>query len=229
MAWTGTSLGRYAVRVSPVSLRRGAWAPVTISGPTPGAGAAARSGASATATRASGPAEARRATSAGAVDAVLADLVPGPHAEALALWSAAPRLPGGGPNPRRRAILAARGHYAGAGEVAFAAPEAVAPAGPNGTPAAAVDPQTGRALAAWVTLAGGANSSRIAYALRAAGPASAPAPVAAIAQGSRRGAGVGIATVLGVLALAVAGAFAGRLAIRRGAGGLRGCTRVRRG
>ncbi len=135
LAWTGLGAGgRYVVRASPVSLRRGAWAPVTIS----------------------------PAATACEGDAVLADLVPGPHAEALALWTTAPRLRGGRP-ARGRAIFAARGHYAGAGEVAFAAPEPVAPSGPNGTPVAAFDPQTGRALAAWVTLAGG---PRVEYALR---------------------------------------------------------------
>ncbi len=59
LAWTGLFDGHYVVRASPVSLRRGAWAPVTIS----------------------------PATAARGDDAVLADLVPGPAAEALALWS----------------------------------------------------------------------------------------------------------------------------------------------
>jgi hypothetical protein len=195
MAWTGIGAGRYVVRASPVSLRRGAWAPVAISGTL-------------------------------ARDAVLADLVPGPHAEALALWSTAPRLPAGGPNPRRRAIVAAKGHYAGHGEVAFEAPEAVAPPGPNGTPAAAFDPRSGSALAAWVTLAGGVGVGHIAYALRAAGPASAPPPASAGAQDARRGAGGWVApavAALGLLLLASAGALLfgtarrpGRMRARRG-------------
>jgi hypothetical protein len=152
LAWTGLDAdGRYVVRASPVSLRRGAWAPVTISG----------------------------ATAAHGDDAVLTDLVPGPDAEALVLWSAGPRLPSGAPNPRRQAILAARGHYAGRGEVAFEVPEPIAPPGPNGPPTAAFDPQTGSALAAWVTLAGGAGPGRLAYALRAAGSASSPPPAGA--------------------------------------------------
>ncbi len=112
LAWTGLFDGHYVVRASPVSLRRGAWAPVTIS----------------------------PATAAHGDDAVLADLVPGPDAEALALWSAGPRLSSGAPNPRRQAILAARGHYAGRGEAAFEVPEPIAPPGPNGPPAAAFDP-----------------------------------------------------------------------------------------
>ncbi len=51
LAWTGLFDGHYVVRASPVSLRRGAWAPVTIS----------------------------PATAARGDDAVLADLVPGPR------------------------------------------------------------------------------------------------------------------------------------------------------
>ncbi len=151
MGWTGMSAGRYVVRVSPVSLRRGAWAPVTISGAPKGQ------------------------------DAMLADLVAAPDAEALALWSAAPRTARGAPNPRRRAVRAARGHYAGAGEVSFAAPETVAPPGRNGTPAAAFDQSGGQALAAWVTTLGagdgaGAGEGRVAYAVRATGSALAPTP-----------------------------------------------------
>jgi hypothetical protein len=136
---------------------------------------------------------------------VLADLEPGPDAEALALWREAPRLPGGGLAPRRWAILAARGHYAGHGEVFFEAPESIAPAGLNGPPAAAFDPRSGRALAAWVTFTGGARpgEGRIAYALRAPGPASSPPPAFADAQGARRGAGGRIALALAVFGLLV--------------------------
>jgi hypothetical protein len=199
LAWTGIDSGRYVVRASPVSLHRGAWAPVVISG----ARAAAPFGVAAVPVGAPGSGSASDATSApgssgvsatpGSApaagsglhreDAVLAALVPGPHAEALALWSAAPRLSSGAPNPRRRAILAARGHYAGPGEVAFEASEVVAPPGPNEPPTAAFDPQTGRALAAWVTL--GVGGSRIAYALRAAGSASSPPPAQASASTGR--------------------------------------------
>lgn len=188
MAWTGIDAGRYVVRASPVSLRRGAWAPVVISG----------------------------AASTRGEDAVLTDLVPGPRAEALALWSAAPRLPGGGPGRAGSdpwALLAARGHYAGHGEVAFEAPETIAPPGPNGSPAAAFDPQTGQALAAWVTFTGGPRpgGGRIAYALRAAGPASTPPPAeahAARAHAARIVSPLAVAlTVLVLLLLAAAAVF----------------------
>ncbi|HVR05514.1 MAG TPA: hypothetical protein VMS02_05690 [Solirubrobacteraceae bacterium] len=142
MAWSGVHAGRYVVRASPVSLRRGVWAPVTVSPP-------------------------------GGREALLAELVPGAHAEVLALWSASPRLPDGALDGRHRAILAAWGHYGGHGEAVFAPPETLAPPGPNGVPAAAFDPDNDRALAAWVTSAG---SPRIVYAQRAAGPPALAAP-----------------------------------------------------
>jgi hypothetical protein len=158
MAWTGLVAGRYVVRASPVSLRRGAWAPVTISG---GSG----------------------------WDATLADLVSGPRAEALALWSADPRRPGGGGvRPGRAAsqgaLFAARGHYAGHGEVSFETPEEVAPPGSYGPPAAAIDPRTGWAVAAWITRPPRAPSGRVVYALRAPGPASLSHLTAGAAQGA---------------------------------------------
>lgn len=145
LAWTGLRAGRYVVRASPVSLRRGVWAPVTVSP--------------------RGPRE-----------ALLAELVPGPRAEVLALWSAAPRLSDGALDGGRRAILAAWGHYAGHGEAVFASPETLAPPGPNGTPAAAFDPANDRALAAWVQ---SSRSPQIVYAQRAAGPPALATPARA--------------------------------------------------
>jgi hypothetical protein len=167
MAWTALSAGHYVVRASPVSLRRGAWAPVVISGQTGGAApglAGGRAGGSVAGLAGSTPARSS--------DAVLADLAAGPDAEAFALWRVASRLRTGARPPGRAgsgpwAIRAARGHYAGQGEVSFGAPEIVAPAGPNGPPAGAVDPATGRALAAWVTLVG---APHIEYALRPPNP-----------------------------------------------------------
>ncbi len=190
MAWTGRASGRYVVRASPVSLRRGAWAPVTISG-------------------------------AAGEDASLADLVPGPHAEALAVWSATsqrPRTGAGRPAGAERSgveavLRAARGHYAGHGEVFFEAPEEVAPPGPYGAPAAAIDPRTGQAVAAWVARSAGGRA-RVVYALRAPGPASAPppaTPTAAAHAVPRAAAGGGSALLpvllaaLGLLLAAVAG------------------------
>jgi hypothetical protein len=171
IAWTGADAGRYVVRASPVSLRRGAWAPVVISGLGRGGGRAGTNRAPTT----KGQLDANRAP---ATDAVLADLAAGPDAEAFALWRTAPSSTDGGragrvgSNPRRWAIRAARGHYAGRGEVSFAAAELVAAPGSNGPPAVAVDPASGRVLAAWVTLA---STAHIEYALRDPTPLAAPA------------------------------------------------------
>jgi len=173
IAWTGIGAGRYVVRASPVSLRRGVWAPVTIS--------------------------------PRGRQALLADLVPGPRAEVLALWTTAPRLRDGALDPRRRAIFAAWGHYGGHGEARFAAPEAVAPAGLNGSPAAAFDPQSDTALAAWAT---GPRSPHIAYAQRAPGPppgAAAAVPVTHAA--GRHSARDAVLPALGLLLLAAAAAW----------------------
>jgi hypothetical protein len=52
--------------------------------------------------------------------------------------------------------------------VAFGSPETIAPPGPNGPPALGVDPGSGRALAAWVTLAG---EPQVEYSLREPAPA----------------------------------------------------------
>jgi hypothetical protein len=111
LAWTGVQAGRYVVRASPVSLRRGAWAPVTISSSWP-------------------------------ADAMLTELVPGPNAEALALWTSTPRLPSGAWNTARRTIMAAQGHFVWPGKVAFGLPETISPPGPDGLPAVAttIDP-----------------------------------------------------------------------------------------
>ncbi len=160
IAWTGVDAGRYVVRASPVSLRRGAWAPVVISG-----GGSARGGQTG-ANRTHASWERAGANQAPATNAVLADIAAGPGAEAFALWREAPSLANGGRaglDPRRWTIRAARGHYAGEGEVSFSAPELLAAPGPDGPPSVAVDPSSGRALAAWVTLAGTAH---IEYALR---------------------------------------------------------------
>ncbi len=179
IAWTGIDADRYVVRASPVSLRRGAWAPVVISGgwSSPDGRAGANHA----------PASGRQTGvhRPPASDAVLSDIAAGPNAEAFAVWRTAPSSADGGragragSNPRRWTIRAARGHYAGEGEVSFVAPELVAASGPNGPPAIAADPASGQALAAWVVLAGGSGVGRIEYALRTSGPASARAPAVA--------------------------------------------------
>ncbi len=180
MAWTGRPRGggSYVVRASPVSLRRGAWASVTVSG-------------------------APRAR-----EALLAELAPGPRAEVLALWVLAPRLPDGALAPTRRAIVAAWGHYGGRGEARFARPEMVAPPGRNGTPAAAFDPSSDRALAAWSTGLGTATP-RIVYAQRAPGPPGAIAPNPPSAPTSGGDGATPVLAALVLVALALAGACLG--------------------
>jgi hypothetical protein len=215
IAWTGVDAGRYVVRASPVSLRRGAWAPVVISGLGLGGGQtgtnqpAAAGGQTSTngAPASDAGQDASRAGRAGSIsgNAVLADLAAGPSAEAFAVWRTAPSSTDGGragPDPRHWAIRAARGHYAGQGEVSFA--ELVAAPGPNGPPAVAVDPQSGQALAAWATLAGGSGVGHIEYALRPAGSTAAPSPVAsAVGHTAHRATGHGsIALVVGLCLLA---------------------------
>jgi hypothetical protein len=206
MAWTGMRAGRYVVRASPVSLRRGVWAPVTIS--------------------------------PRGRQALLAALVAGPRAEALALWTTAPRLRDGRLDRRRRAIFAAWGHYGGHGEARFAVPEAVAPAGPNGIPGVAFDPQSDMALAAWAT---GARTPRIVYARRAAGPPAGsavalevgrarpavPARAAAGARTARPTSGAPRGVWLAALGLALVAAAAAVLQLsgRGGGSGRRGPAR----
>jgi hypothetical protein len=185
IAWTGLSAGHYAVRASPVSLRRGAWAPVVISDPS------------------------HPSISSRGANAMLADLVPGPHAEALALWRTAPHLSSGAPwqvGSGSWAIVAARGHYAGHGEVFFEAPETIAPVGVNGPPTAAYDPRKGQALAAWATRARTGGGYRIAYSLRAVGPASSALPAGVEPQDERSSSGGWAVAALGALALLLAAA-----------------------
>ncbi len=95
IAWTGVDAGRYVVRASPVSLRRGAWAPVVISDFGSGGGQTSASGAPASDARRDANRTGRASSISG--DAVLADLAAGPDAEAFAVWRTAPNSPGGTP------------------------------------------------------------------------------------------------------------------------------------
>ncbi len=96
-------------------------------------------------------------------DAVLDDLAPGPDDEALALWSE-PQASAAGPDLGAQAIYAARGFDGYPERVKFAAPELLAPAGPNSDASVAFDLDSDRAVAAWRTGAGA-----LAYAVRAPG------------------------------------------------------------
>lgn len=88
-------------------------------------------------------------TSSKTGDALLADLQPGPRAEAMVLW-AEPGHPGSaGGKSREQAIYAARAFRGVGSRVVFEAPEQLAPAGPNSEAVVAVDPDTDRAVAVW--------------------------------------------------------------------------------
>ena len=86
-------------------------------------------------------------------DALLADLAPGPDDEALALWTE-PLQTAAGLDLGSQAIFAARGFDAYPEQTAFAAPELIAPPGPNSEATVALDPDSDRAVAAWRTGAG---------------------------------------------------------------------------
>jgi hypothetical protein len=96
-------------------------------------------------------------------DALLADIAPGPNDEALALWSE-PQPTAAGLDLGSQAIFAARGFDGYPEQVKFAAPELIAPPGPNSDATIAFDPDSDRALAAWRIGAGA-----LAYAVRAPG------------------------------------------------------------
>jgi hypothetical protein len=96
-------------------------------------------------------------------DALLADLAPGPDDEALALWSE-PQASAAGLDLGEQALFAARGFDGYPEQVKFAAPELVAPPGPNSDATVAFDPDSDRAIAAWRTGAGA-----LAYSVRAPG------------------------------------------------------------
>jgi len=96
-------------------------------------------------------------------DALLAGLAPGPNDEALALWTQPQPTPAG-LDLGSQAIFAARGFDGYPEQVKFAAPELLAPPGPNSDATVAFDPDSDRAVAAWRTGAGA-----LAYSVRAPG------------------------------------------------------------
>jgi hypothetical protein len=87
-------------------------------------------------------------------DALLAGLAPGPHDDALLLWSEPAPSEGGAPDIARQALLAARGTEAGSGRMAFEEPETISAPGPVVDPTVAVDPDDDAALAVWQGEAG---------------------------------------------------------------------------
>jgi hypothetical protein len=83
-------------------------------------------------------------------DALLEDLAPGPDGDALVAWTEPQQAKGGRPDLADRAIFAARGIEAYPGRTIFGEPEQVAPPGPNGGVSVALDPDSDRAVAAWL-------------------------------------------------------------------------------
>jgi hypothetical protein len=96
-------------------------------------------------------------------DALLSDLAPGPDGEAIALWREPRREADGTLELAGEAIVAARGVDAYPGKTVFAAPEQIAPPGPNDDATVAFDPNSDRAVALWR----GADGA-VEYAIRSA-------------------------------------------------------------
>ena len=88
-------------------------------------------------------------TSSPAGDALLADLQPGPRADALLLWTEPTRGAGTGDGTPEQAIYAARGFRGTASGVVFEAPQQLAAVGPNSEATVAVDPDSDRTVAVW--------------------------------------------------------------------------------
>jgi hypothetical protein len=92
-------------------------------------------------------------------DAVLTALAPGPDGEALALWTEPQRDASGRPEPDRQAIFTARGFDDYPARTIFGEPEELAAPGPNSGSTVALDPNSGRAVAAWRGEGGGIDYS----------------------------------------------------------------------
>ncbi len=99
-------------------------------------------------------------------DSLLADLQPGPHGEALALWGEPQRTASGALDTADEALLAARGIDALPDRTIFGAPEVIAAPGALSGATLALDPSSDRALALWR-----GPGATVQYAIRAA-PAS---------------------------------------------------------
>lgn len=101
---------------------------------------------------------------AGSGDALLQDLVPGPHGEVMLLFSEPQTGLGDLGDPTRQALFSARGADTSPDRTSFATAQPVAPAGPVGEASLGIDPDTDEATAVW-TGSGGA----IEYSVRPAG------------------------------------------------------------
>ncbi len=86
---------------------------------------------------------------ASGADALLADLAPGPQADAIVLWTEPSPTAAGPPDMQRQALFAAHGFNAYRGRTSFGEPEEVAPPAPVADATVALDPSSGRAVAVW--------------------------------------------------------------------------------
>jgi hypothetical protein len=93
------------------------------------------------------------------VDALLADLAPGPADDALLLWTEPLPTRAGQPDMARQAIFAAHGTELGSGSASFDEPEQVDAPGPVSDATAAFDPNGDRAVAVWQGEAGAIDYS----------------------------------------------------------------------
>ncbi len=81
--------------------------------------------------------------------ALLADLAPGPHGDALALWTVPATSAGGHLEVDRQTLYAARVTDAPSRRTEFGEPEELAAAAPVAGASATFDPDSGRAVVAW--------------------------------------------------------------------------------
>jgi hypothetical protein len=148
-----------------------------------------------------------RVVSRGRADALLADIATGPHGQALAAWTSAPRTSRGF-DARRRRIIAARGDIVHPFRARFQPPETVAVAGPNANPSVAYDPSSNRAVAVWQAQG---RPSGVEFAVREAGANPRPRVAAAATECPalaghpfRRAVEIAVAALIAVVALALA-------------------------
>jgi hypothetical protein len=152
-------------------------------------------------------------------DAVLADLAPGPAAEAVALWSSPAGASAAGTHGSE--LWAARTFIARGDRLLSGGRARIAAAGANGAASVAVDPRSDRAVAVWRTQ--GARP-QIAFAV---GPGVAGyRPVAAAAAVPASGSGthwlrITLVALVAVATLALAGGLGWRRRQRATAGALR--------
>ncbi len=97
-------------------------------------------------------------------DALLADLVAGPDADALVLWTEPLPTAAGPPDMERQALFAARGFDGYHEHTIFGEPELLAPPAPVSDATAALDPASDRAVAVWQ-----GEAATIEYSIRTGG------------------------------------------------------------